>query len=122
MTKEKITFEQIVNLDLPNLIIIATPIMIFLVALEWLFSYKDKKDYYDGKDTLTATFIGLVNAGMSAAIKVVTFGIILFFYNLVPWAIPHTWWSYISVYFGWIFGDMWHIESPMKTGFGGQPM
>jgi sterol desaturase/sphingolipid hydroxylase (fatty acid hydroxylase superfamily) len=104
MTKEKITFEQIVNLDLPNLIIIATPIMIFLVALEWLFSYKDKKDYYDGKDTLTATFIGLVNAGMSAAIKVVTFGIILFFYNLVPWAIPHTWWSYILCLF-WL--DFW---------------
>ena len=104
MDKERITFEQIVDLDLPNLILIATPVMIFLVVLEWVFSYKSNKGYYDGKDTLTATFIGLVNAGMSAAIKVVTFGIILFFYNLVPWSIPHTWWAYVLCLF-WL--DFW---------------
>jgi sterol desaturase/sphingolipid hydroxylase (fatty acid hydroxylase superfamily) len=95
MSKEKLTFEQIVSLDLPNIILYATPVLIILVILEWIYSYKDKKDYYDSKDTLTATFIGLVNAGMSAAIKVVTFGIILFFYNMVPWAIPYTWWSFV---------------------------
>jgi sterol desaturase/sphingolipid hydroxylase (fatty acid hydroxylase superfamily) len=46
----------------------------------------------------------LVNVGMSAAIKVATFGIILFFYNLVPWSIPHTWWAYVLCFI-WI--DFW---------------
>jgi len=36
-----------------------------------------------------------VNVVISALIKVATFGLILFFYNLVPWSIPNTWWSYI---------------------------
>jgi sterol desaturase/sphingolipid hydroxylase (fatty acid hydroxylase superfamily) len=104
MNKEKLTFEQIVNLDLPNIILFAAPVMFILVALEWYFSHRDKKDYYDSKDTLAATFIGLVNVGMSAAIKVATFGIILFFYNLVPWSIPHTWWAYVLCFI-WI--DFW---------------
>jgi len=95
MIKEKLTVEQVINMDLPNIILYAAPVMFTLVALEWYFSYRDKKEYYDGKDTAAATVIGLVNVGMSAAIKLVTFGIILFFYNLVPWSIPHTWWSYV---------------------------
>lgn len=104
MNKEKLTFEQIVSLELPNIILYAAPVMFVLVALEWYLSHRDKKDYYDSKDTLAATFIGLVNVGMSAAIKVATFGIILFFYNLVPWSIPHTWWAYVLCFI-WI--DFW---------------
>ncbi|MFC0264174.1 sterol desaturase family protein [Fontibacter flavus] len=95
MSKEKLTFEQILSLDLPNIILYAAPIMIGLVALEWYLSYRHKKDYYDNKDTIAATVIGLVNVAMSAGLKVATFGIILFFYNMVPWTIPNTWWSFI---------------------------
>jgi len=93
--KEKLTVEQVLNMDLPNIILYAAPVMFILVALEWFFSFREKKGYYDAKDTAAATTIGLVNVGISAAIKIVTFGIILFFYNLVPWSIPHTWWSYV---------------------------
>lgn len=95
MSKEKLTFEQILSLDLPNIILYAAPIMIGLVALEWYLSYRHKKDYYDSKDTIAATVIGLVNVAMSAGLKVATFGIILFFYNMVPWTIPNTWWGFI---------------------------
>ena len=104
MNKEKLTIEQVLNLDLPNIILYAAPIMIGLVALEWFLSYRQKKDFYDSKDTLAATFIGLVNVGMSAAIKVATFGIILYFYNLVPWSIPHTWWAYVLCF---VYIDFW---------------
>ena len=95
MTKEKITVEQILNMDLPNIILYAAPVMFVLVGLEWFYSHREKKEFYDTKDTLAATTIGLVNVGISAAIKVITFGIILYFYNLVPWSISPTWWSYI---------------------------
>lgn len=104
MNKEQLTFEQIVNMDLPNIILYAAPVMIALVGFEWYLSYKDKKDFYDGKDTLAALVIGLINVGMSAAIKVVTFGIILFAYNFVPWSIPMTWWSFVLCLF-WL--DFW---------------
>lgn len=78
-----------------NIIKAAAIPMIALVLLEWLLSYFKKKDYYDGMDTAAATVIGTVNVVMSAALKFATFGVIIFFYNLVPWSIPNTWWAYI---------------------------
>lgn len=104
MTKEKLTAEQFLNLELPNIILYAAPVLIILVGLEWYFSFRERKDYYNAKDTAAAAFIGLVNIGISASIKVITFGIIIYFYNLVPWSIPHTVWSYILCLI-WI--DFW---------------
>lgn len=104
MQKEKITLENLLSLDVPNIIAYAGPVMIFLVLVEWFISYRQKKDYYDKKDTLAATFIGIVNVVLSAIIKVGTFGLMLFFYNLVPWTIPPVWWSYVLCLI-WI--DFW---------------
>lgn len=104
MIKEKLTIDQVLSMDLPNIILYAAPVMISLVLLEWIISYYKKKNYYDGKDTLAATAIGLGNVAISAALKIVTFIIVLFFYNLVPWSIPFVWWAYILCFI-WI--DFW---------------
>lgn len=95
MEKEILTYEKVMEMGMPNIIAAAGPVMITLVLLEWAFSHYKNKKYYDGKDTLAATVIGLVNVAISFFIKVATFSIILYFYNLVPWQIPHTWWAYI---------------------------
>ncbi|MGK7892845.1 MAG: sterol desaturase family protein [Xenococcus sp. (in: cyanobacteria)] len=90
-----VTYEDIIALNLPNIIFHAAPIMFAFVFLEWYLSYRDKKNYYDANDTLAATIIGIGNLMISSAIKVITFGIILYFYNLTPLRVPLTWWSYI---------------------------
>lgn len=95
MHKQTLTVADILAMDLPNIILYAAPIMITLVALEWYFSYREKKEFYNSKDTLAATVIGFGNVFISAVIKLATFGIILFFYNLVPWTMPFTWWSFV---------------------------
>lgn len=95
MKKTPLTYEQVLQMNLPNIIVYAVPFMIALVLLEWFFSYRQNKDFYDSKDTLAATAIGVGNIFISAAIKVATFGIILYFYNLVPWTIPSSWWSFV---------------------------
>jgi len=84
--------QQLVGL---NIIQVAAIPMILLVLLEWVLTIVKKKDYYDGLDTLSATCIGLVNISISAVLKLGIYGIILFFYNLVPWSIPRVWWAYI---------------------------
>ena len=104
MTKEKITYEQVLAMDLPNIIVYAAPVMFLLVFLEWFFSYRDKKEIYDGKDTLAASVVGIGNVILGASLKIFTFGVALFFYNLVPWSIPPTWWSFF-VCLVWI--DFW---------------
>lgn len=95
MEKEKLTVEQVLAMDLPNIILYAAPVMFFLVAIEWIISFKQKRDVYDKKDTIAATAIGLVNVGINAGSKLLTFGLILFFYNLAPWTVPNTWWSFV---------------------------
>jgi sterol desaturase/sphingolipid hydroxylase (fatty acid hydroxylase superfamily) len=101
---DKLTLDQVLQMDLPNIIGWAAPVMITLVLLEWALSIYKHRDIYDAKDTLAATAIGIVNVMISAAIKVVTFGIIIFFYNLAPIKIPASWWSFILCLI-WI--DFW---------------
>ncbi len=84
--------DKLIGLDLIQYAAIP---MILLVILEWIFTYYRKKDYYNSFDTATATFIGLVNVGLSALLKLAIFGVILFFYNIIPWSIPTTWWAYV---------------------------
>ena len=84
--------DQLIGL---NFIELAAIPMISLVLLEWVFTIIKKKDYYDGLDTVSATFIGLVNVGISALIKIGIYGLMLFFYNAVPWSIPREWWAYV---------------------------
>jgi len=96
MRENPVTYEMIVSrLDGLNIVAAAAIPMISLVLLEWVLNYFQKKEHYDSLDTLSATFIGLVNVAQSALLKVATFGVIIFFYNLVPWSIPQTWWAFI---------------------------
>ncbi len=96
MREVPVTFDMLIEqLDGLNFIAAMAIPMILLVVLEWFISARQKKNYYDGKDTISSTVIGLVNVAISAVLKLVMFTVILFFYNLVPWSIPVAWWSFI---------------------------
>lgn len=95
MEKPIFTIDQILSMDLPPLIIWAAPVMFLLVFLEWYIRTRELKEHYDGKDGFSAFVIGIGNIGVSALVKTLTFGVILYFYNAVPWFIPPVWWSYI---------------------------
>ena len=96
MRENPLTMEMLLNqLAGLNIIQIAAIPMILLVVAEWILTIAQKKDYYNSLDTLSATFIGLVNVGISALLKIAIFAVMLFFYNLIPWSIPTTWWAFI---------------------------
>ena len=86
---------MISNLEGFELIRYAAIPMILLVGLEWAISFYQKKDLYNKYDTLSALTIGLVNVVLSGILKVAMFGFVLLFYNMIPWRIPSTWWSFI---------------------------
>ncbi len=94
MLEKPLTYQEVLTMDLPNIIAYAGPIMVALVLLEWFISIRQNKNFYDGKDTIAATAVGVVNVMLGVLLKIVTFGIVLFVYNHVPWTIPHTWWAY----------------------------
>ena len=70
---EKLTYEQVLQMDLPNIILYAAPVMIALTLLEWGISQYKHRAIYDNKDTLAAFTIGVVNLVITAAIKIATF-------------------------------------------------
>ena len=68
--------------------------MFALVFIEWGLSAWQNKERYEAKDFWASTAIGVGNIIVSSVTKVSIFGLILFFYNMMPWRVPHTWWSY----------------------------
>lgn len=107
MLQKPIRLEDLQLENWPNIILWAAPIMFFLVFLEWGISIYQKKDTYDTKDFLAAAFIGFVNLGISASIKLATFGVAIFCYNISPFQIPATWWSFLLCFIGIDFARYW---------------
>ncbi|WP_215222925.1 sterol desaturase family protein [Echinicola shivajiensis] len=101
------SLEDIGANDWPNIILWAAPVMFALVFAEWGLSIYKNRDSYDGKDFLAASSIGLINVGISAIIKVALFSAVLFFWNIVPWKIPPTWWSFIPCFIAIDFARYW---------------
>jgi sterol desaturase/sphingolipid hydroxylase (fatty acid hydroxylase superfamily) len=99
MKENPLTFEEVLQMDLPPIIIYVAPLFFVFVLIEWVIGIRRQQKLYDPKDFAAATTIGLVNVAVNTLTKAFTFGIILFFYNLVPWSIPPTWWSFIACFF-----------------------
>ncbi|MEQ8908857.1 MAG: sterol desaturase family protein [Vicingaceae bacterium] len=95
MSKENLTLADITQLDFTTVIWIAAPFMFAFVLLEFLIGRKKYKNLYNGKDFLASLSIGLVNVVLNGFMKLGMFTVFLFFYNLSPLRIPHTWWSYV---------------------------
>lgn len=107
MFENHLTLEDIGAMDWPNIILWAAPVMFLLVFLEWGLSIYHNKDAYDGKDFLAAATIGLVNVGIGGLLKVATFGAILFFWNISPFKVPVTWWSFVACFIVIDFCNYW---------------
>lgn len=107
MNKQTLTIEQIFAMDLPPIILYAAPVMFLLVFIEYAIRIRKLRKSYDRKDAYAATAVGIGNIISSALTKVLTFSVVLFFYNLVPWAIPPTWWSFVICLFALDFCRYW---------------
>ena len=94
MEKEILTLHDINQLDFTTVIWIAAPFMFAFVLIEFIVGRKKYENLYNGKDFLASLTIGLVNVVLNGFMKLGMFTVFLFFYNLSPLRIPHTWWSY----------------------------
>ena len=95
MNNEKLVLEDLTNLDFTTIIWFAAPIMFLFVLIEFLIGRHQNKELYTGKDFLASLSIGLVNVALNSVMKLGVFTVFLFFFNLAPFRIPPTWWSYV---------------------------
>ncbi len=105
--KIPLTNISILQADTPNLIIWAIPVMFFFVILEYVISYIQRKEYYDVRETIGSTLVGLGNVGIGVLIKTLLFFLFLLAYNLVPWRMELSWWSFIPCYIIFDFCSYW---------------
>lgn len=105
----KIPFDSLYKIqnNTPNIIIWAAPLMFLFVLIEWYFSKKENKKFYDAKDTIGSISVGVVNVIINFFLKVIFLYITIWIYNLVPWRFPLAWWTFIPCYLIFDFCSYW---------------
>src|SRR5689334_3708922 len=91
----------------PEIIIWAAPVMFLFAGLEFYLSYRQHKKYYDLKETLGSLFVGIGNIIISVWIKTGLFYLALLIYNLIPWRMEFSLWSFIPCYILFDFCSYW---------------
>lgn len=106
---EKIPLSNLTQLhdSAPNIIVYSAPFMFFFVLLEYYISRKQHKEYYNNKETIGSTLVGLGNVAIGVLLKTLLLGIFVIIYNLIPWRMTFTWWSFIPCYIIFDFCSYW---------------
>jgi sterol desaturase/sphingolipid hydroxylase (fatty acid hydroxylase superfamily) len=106
---DKIPWDQLedVKNSAPELIIWAAPIMFLFVLVEVIVSYYQNNKYYDKKETLGSLGLGIGNVLISVLIKIALFSLSVLLYNLVPWRMEFSWWTFIPCYIIFDFFSYW---------------
>jgi sterol desaturase/sphingolipid hydroxylase (fatty acid hydroxylase superfamily) len=98
---EKIDLSNLSTLgkSVPDLLIWAAPVMFLFVIIEYVVSRRlDHHNVYDKRETLGSILVGVGNVAIGVALKTLLFGLVVLAYNLVPWRMEFSWWSFIPCY------------------------
>jgi sterol desaturase/sphingolipid hydroxylase (fatty acid hydroxylase superfamily) len=82
----------------PNIIIWAAPGMFFFVLLEWIISYRQNRNLFDKRETWGSIAVGVGNVVISTLLKLGLFYMIVWVYNLLPWRMHFSWWTFLPCY------------------------
>jgi sterol desaturase/sphingolipid hydroxylase (fatty acid hydroxylase superfamily) len=91
----------------PNIIIWAAPVMFFFVLLEWFISHRQHKHIYEKNETIGSTLVGIGNVIINFALKLSMFYLIVWLYNLLPWRMHFSWWTFLPCYILFDFCSYW---------------
>lgn len=105
----EISFSELdgIQNNAPNIIIWAAPVMFFFVIIEWFISYKQNRKLYDKKESIGSILVGIGNVIIGTALKLALFTGIIWVYNMVPWRMELSWWSFLPCYIIFDFCSYW---------------
>lgn len=97
---DKISFTHLETLqaNAPDIIIWAAPFMFLFVIIEMTFSHFQNRKLYNTKETIGSTGLGIGNVIIASIIKTGLFVIFILVYNILPWRMQFSWWSFIPCY------------------------
>ncbi|MEX2232621.1 MAG: sterol desaturase family protein [Cyclobacteriaceae bacterium] len=82
----------------PDLLVWAAPVMFFFVGIEYLVSRYQGRHCYNKKETIGSTLVGIGNVAIGVALKTIMFSIFVVAYNLIPWRMEFSWWTFLPCY------------------------
>lgn len=91
----------------PDLILYAAPFMFLFVLIEYIVSRVQHRDLYEKKETLGSTLVGLGNVAIGFFLKTILFFLFIVVYNLLPWRMAISWWTFIPCYIVLDFCSYW---------------
>jgi sterol desaturase/sphingolipid hydroxylase (fatty acid hydroxylase superfamily) len=106
---ERLSLHELENYmkDSPDIIVYAAPVMFFFVLLEYLVSVYQSRSLYKRSETIGSILVGLGNVGVGLLIKTLLFVLFAAVYNLVPWRMSLSWWTFIPCYIIFDFFSYW---------------
>jgi sterol desaturase/sphingolipid hydroxylase (fatty acid hydroxylase superfamily) len=93
--------------DAPNIIVWAAPFMFAFVLLEWYISYRQHRNLYSKQETLGSILVGLGNVVINVALKLAMFTFVIWVYNMLPWRMYLSWWTFLPCYIIFDFFSYW---------------
>jgi sterol desaturase/sphingolipid hydroxylase (fatty acid hydroxylase superfamily) len=116
---DKIPLEHIndIQRNAPDIIVYAAPVMFFFVLIEFLISHFQNKKYYNKKETIGSTLVGIGNVAIGVALKTIMFYVFVVVYNLIPWRMEFNWWTFIPCYIIFDFCSYWTHNISHRSRF-----
>ena len=97
---DKIDFERLTQIEAasPDLIVYAIPAMALFTIIEIGYSWYNNHKHYRVKESVGSTLVGLGNVAISLVLKVGLLYAVVWIYNLVPWRMQMSWWTFLPCY------------------------
>lgn len=83
----------------PEILYFAIPGFIILLLLEAWYSWKERKEYYEVKDTFSSLAMGIGNVISGFVSKLVVLGAFILVYRFRLFTLPFTWWMWVLAFF-----------------------
>jgi len=116
----KIPYENLTDItkDAPEIIVYAIPAMAFFTLLEIAFNWYHQHGNYRTRESIGSTLVGLGNVLINFLLKVVLLFAVVWVYNLVPWRMQFSWWTFLPCYIVFDLCSYWaHRISHQKRFF-----
>lgn len=91
-----------------NLIHLAIPGFLLLLAIEAICDAIMRRDLYAWRDTAASLTMGIGNVLIALVTKGFTFGLFTFLYQFAPWHFGFTWWAWLLAFVADDFTYYWY--------------
>lgn len=94
-----------------KIMLFAIPIFFLLIGIELLVARLHQKKWYRFNDAISNISCGISQQAIGIFVKIITLGAYVYCYQLSPFRIPNTWWSYILLFVAIDFLYYWFHRS-----------